>query len=47
MNTTDKTPDPWWKKIMWLVVIWSGSVAALFVVSLLLKGFMNAAGLHS
>lgn len=47
MTMTEQSPSPWWKKLLWLVVIWCGSVAALFVVSLLLKGFMNAAGLHT
>lgn len=36
---------PWWKKLVWLVLIWVLSVAALGVVSYLLRLFMNAAGL--
>jgi hypothetical protein len=38
---------PWWKKLGWLVLIWSLSVAALGVVALLLKLLMRAAGLTS
>ncbi|WP_150548263.1 DUF2474 domain-containing protein [Pseudomonas marincola] len=33
------------KRLAWLVVIWAGSVLALGVVSLLLRWFMNAAGM--
>jgi len=40
-------PDdsPWWKKLGWLVLIWSASVAALGIVALLLKLLMRAAGM--
>jgi hypothetical protein len=43
MNAPDGRP--WWKKLGWLVLIWSASVAALGVVALLLKLLMRAAGL--
>ena len=36
---------PWWKKLAWLVLLWASSVAALGVVSYLLRLFMHAAGL--
>lgn len=39
------TSGSWLKKIGWLVVIWGGSVAALGIVSLALRSFMQAAGL--
>ncbi len=28
---------PWWKRIGWLIVIWSASVATLALVSLVLR----------
>ncbi|CAD5199409.1 DUF2474 domain-containing protein [Pseudomonas sp. FEN] len=36
---------PLWQRIGWLVIIWTGSVLALFVVASLMRLFMNAAGL--
>ncbi len=36
---------PLWKRMTWLVVIWSASVLALGVVAWLLRQFMTAAGL--
>ncbi|WP_268797954.1 DUF2474 domain-containing protein [Pseudomonas huanghezhanensis] len=39
--------QPLWKRVGWLVVIWTGSVLALFVVALLLRSFMTAAGMKS
>ncbi|MDO6670781.1 DUF2474 domain-containing protein [Cobetia amphilecti] len=39
------TSGSWLKKIGWLMVIWGGSVAALGIVSLALRSFMQAAGL--
>jgi hypothetical protein len=43
----DELPDerPWWKKLGWLILIWSASVVALAVVALLLKVLMRAAGM--
>lgn len=38
---------PLWQRIGWLVVIWTGSVLALFVVAMLLRMFMTAAGMKS
>ncbi|WP_413723529.1 DUF2474 domain-containing protein [Sodalis sp. RH23] len=35
----------WWGRIFWLVVIWCGSVMALFIVSLILRMIMSMAGL--
>ncbi|EML5796211.1 DUF2474 domain-containing protein, partial [Escherichia coli] len=29
MKTVDETPRPFWKKLMWLVIIWAVSVMAL------------------
>ncbi|SDA33308.1 Protein of unknown function [Pseudomonas sp. NFPP10] len=36
---------PLWQRLGWLVLIWGGSVLALFVVASLMRMFMNAAGL--
>src|SRR3546814_12094970 len=38
-------PKPLWKRMTWLVLIWSASVLALGVVAWLLRQFMTAAGL--
>ncbi|SER58494.1 Protein of unknown function [Pseudomonas sp. NFACC02] len=38
---------PLWQRIGWLVVIWCGSVFALFIVASLLRMFMTAAGMKS
>jgi hypothetical protein len=38
---------PLWQRIGWLVIIWTGSVLALFVVAMLLRMFMTAAGMKS
>ena len=43
----DPEHNPWWKKLGWLILIWSASVAALGVVAYLLRLLMNAAGLSS
>ncbi len=37
--------SPYWKKLLWLVVIWSASVLALGAVSMVLRLLMSAAGL--
>ncbi|MCQ4314669.1 DUF2474 domain-containing protein [Stutzerimonas zhaodongensis] len=36
---------PLWKRMTWLVFIWSASVLALGVIAWLLRQFMTAAGL--
>jgi len=36
---------PLWKRMTWLVLIWSASVLALGIVAWLLRQFMTAAGL--
>lgn len=38
---------PWWKKLGWLILIWSASVAALAVFAGLLKIVMHAAGMST
>jgi len=39
--------QPLWKRIGWLIVIWGGSVFALFIVATLLRMFMTAAGMKT
>ncbi|WP_228286821.1 DUF2474 domain-containing protein [Hafnia paralvei] len=39
--------NPLWKRLLWLVAIWGGSVLALGCVSMLLRLLMTAAGLKS
>lgn len=42
----EKTPNlPWWKRVGWLVVIWSASVLGLFLVASLFRLLMAAAGM--
>jgi hypothetical protein len=36
---------PWWKKLLWLVAIWTASVAALAIVAYGMKLLMRSAGL--
>ncbi|MFA1238501.1 DUF2474 domain-containing protein [Serratia odorifera] len=38
---------PWWKRLSWLVIIWSASVLGLFVVASLFRLLMGAAGMKS
>ncbi|VTM71304.1 Protein of uncharacterised function (DUF2474) [Raoultella planticola] len=35
MNSKNKTPRPFWKKRMWMVIIWAASVLAPGVVATL------------
>lgn len=41
------TPSPWWKRVMWLVIIYGASVLALAVVASLFRIVMNAAGMQT
>lgn len=52
--TTDEGGDdererrrPWWKRVGWLVIIWSASVLGLFVVATIFRMLMTAAGMKS
>ncbi|VAM27275.1 Protein of uncharacterised function (DUF2474) [Enterobacter hormaechei] len=47
MKTVDETPRPFWKKLMWLVIIWAASVMALGVVATIFKLLMTAAGMKT
>ncbi len=35
----------WARRVLWMVAIWSASVAALAVVALAMRGLMSLAGL--
>ena len=37
--------SPWWKKLAWLVLIWTSGVALLGAIAWLLRWLMQAAGL--
>ena len=39
--------QPVWKRLLWLVIIWGGSVLALAAVSMLFRILMTAAGFKS
>ncbi|MDM7089218.1 DUF2474 domain-containing protein [Enterobacter asburiae] len=39
--------QPVWKRLLWLAIIWSGSVLALAAVSMLFRMLMTAAGFKS
>ncbi|WP_156369254.1 DUF2474 domain-containing protein [Aureimonas sp. Leaf324] len=32
---------PWWKRLLWLVVIWAASLVALGVVALVIRYWLN------
>lgn len=34
-------------RLLWLVLLWGGGVAAVMLVSILIKGLMALAGLHT
>jgi len=39
--------QPVWKRLMWMVIIWGGSVLALALVGMLFRVLMTAAGFKS
>lgn len=39
--------QPVWKRLLWLAIIWGGSVLALAAVSMLFRMLMTAAGFKS
>jgi len=39
--------QPVWKRLMWLVIIWGGSVLALAAVGMVFRVLMTAAGFKS
>lgn len=47
MKDHNESRAPWWKRVMWLVVIYAASVLALGVVASLFRMMMTAAGMRS
>jgi hypothetical protein len=43
--TEKSAKQPLWRRLMWMAIIWGGSVLALFVVASLFRLLMSAAGL--
>lgn len=47
-DITSKSPEfSWWKRVGWLIIIWSLSVLSLGAVAFIIKKFMTAAGMTS
>ncbi len=47
MKNHSEAKIPWWKQLLWLVVIYSASVLALGAVASLFRMMMTAAGMRS
>jgi hypothetical protein len=47
MDVQTVIPQPWWKRVGWLAIIWGGSVLALFLVASVFRLLMTAAGMRS
>ncbi|MBS0896873.1 MULTISPECIES: DUF2474 domain-containing protein [Pantoea] len=47
MSNPTETKAPWWKRVLWLVIIYGASVLALGVVASLFRMMMTAAGMRS
>ncbi|MFS2223763.1 DUF2474 domain-containing protein [Pantoea sp. B65] len=43
--TRQGVKQPWWRRLYWLLIIWCGSVLALFIIASLLRLLMSSAGL--
>ena len=43
----EKAQPDWRKRLLWLVLIWCGSVMAMLAAAFLMRLFMQAIGLHS
>ncbi|MBP2171164.1 hypothetical protein J2125_004356 [Erwinia toletana] len=43
--TQKNLKQPWWKRVYWMLIIWFGSVLALFIIASLFRALMSAAGL--
>ncbi|MDF7629937.1 DUF2474 domain-containing protein [Erwiniaceae bacterium L1_55_4] len=39
--------ESWWRRLLWLIVIYSASVLALGIIAALMRMLMNAAGMRS
>ena len=38
---TDDPPGPWWKRLGWLVLIWTLSVALLGIVAMIIRSWLG------
>ena len=47
MSTPTETKAPWWKRVLWLEIIYGASVLALGVMASLFRMMMTAAGMRS
>lgn len=47
MKNHNAISSPWWKRVLWLVIIYGASVLALGVVATLFRMMMTAAGMRS
>lgn len=47
MNNQPQAKAPFWKRVMWLVIIYGASVLALGGVATLFRMMMTAAGMRS
>ena len=47
MKPTEQVARPLWRRLAWLVGIWTASVLSLGLLSYGLRLFMNAAGLST
>ena len=41
------TPPSLWRRLGWMALLWTASVATLGVVALLIRGLMHAAGMRA
>ncbi len=46
-QATNQLKVNWWKRVLWLVVIYGASILALGVVATLFRVMMTAAGMKS
>lgn len=47
VSQTRNQPDPWYKRVFWLIAIWLASVATLGIVGSGIRGLMHMAGMTS
>ncbi|ACT07367.1 hypothetical protein Dd1591_2527 [Dickeya chrysanthemi Ech1591] len=47
MTTPKKPPQPLWRRLLWMLVLWGASVLTLGVVAMLFRLLMTAAGLKT
>jgi hypothetical protein len=45
MTETPGAPAAWWKRLAWLILLWTSGVATLATIAWILRWFMQLAGL--